>query len=115
MKPVLLLSALAISLFSTAQKVYIPDEHISIEGKGKYIPYQTLLAFPEKHSVNIHLKKSYYLVGETGKLELVKLNSDQTLVKSGITFVSGQEMEEKYSNDFDLRYQIQDFMGLDSF
>jgi hypothetical protein len=82
--------------------------------KGKYIPYQTLLAFPEKHDVNIHLKKSYYLVGEAGKLELVKLNSDQTLVKSGISFTSGQEMEERYSNDFDVRYQIQDFMGLDS-
>jgi hypothetical protein len=82
--------------------------------KGKYIPYQTLLAFPEKHAVNIHLKKSYYLTGEENKLELVKLNSDQTLVKSGLIFTSGQEMEEKYSNDFDLRYQIQDFMGLDS-
>jgi len=79
--------------------------------KGKFIPYQTLLPFPEKHAVYIHLNKDNYLVGEKGQLELVKLGNDQSLTKSGLFFTSGEDFNEKFENDFSLRYSIQDFVG----
>ncbi len=79
--------------------------------KGKFIPYQTLLPFPEKHAVYIHLNKDNYLIGDQKSVELVKLGNDQKLSKSGLFFTSGEDFNEKYGNDFELRYKIQDFVG----
>lgn len=100
--------------FAIRDQDFMTNGYGGIYRKGRYIPYQTLLPFPEKHKINIHMKAAYYLVGEAEKLELVKLNGDQTVTASGLYFKDAKEMEDNYYNDFDLRYKVQDFMGLDS-
>lgn len=99
------------------QYLQVRDQNSSENGyggvfqKGEYIPYCTLLPFPEKYKVYINLYKQNFLVGDQMKLELVKLDENKHLVKSGLFFNSQEDFMDVYRNDFDVRPSINEFIG----
>lgn len=48
--------------------------------KGKFIPYSTMIPFPEKHSIYIHLSGPFWLIGEENALELISLSSAENKI-----------------------------------
>ncbi len=49
--------------------------------KGKFIPYQTFVPFPEKHAVYMHVSGGFWLVGNAKELQLVRLSDENSITK----------------------------------
>lgn len=78
--------------------------------KGVYYSYQNLLPFPEKHTITIGIDYSCYLIGGKNRLELVRLDENNVIVKRCTQlFTSYADYLEKFATAVNEGDPIYDF------
>jgi hypothetical protein len=70
-----------------------------ITRKGVFIPYETMVPFPEKHKFYTHVAFNYWLVGKKGKLELVELSENGIARRYEKTFKSYEDYKQQLAGE----------------